>query len=74
MLNREFKGYLHYKIIFRSNVGLDVQLMMFFICRKTNVLFSRYLDCVSVKPTDFKICVIIMGIAAVTFNFISSES
>ena len=39
--------------------------MNFFIWRKNNVLFSRYRDfCVFVKPTDFKICDIIISIAA----------
>ena len=55
---REFylKGYLHYKTIFSSKIALNVQLMNFFISRKNNVSFLRYLDfCVFVKYTDFKI-------------------
>ena len=43
-------------------VAHDVQLMNFFILRKSNVSFSRYLDfCVFVKFTDFKICDVIIG-------------
>ena len=39
--------------------------MNFFIWRKNNVSFSRYWDfCVFVKPTDFRICDIIISIAA----------
>ena len=44
---------------------LDVQLMIFFIGRKNSVPFSRYQDFrVSMKPADFKICDVIVSIAA----------
>ena len=38
------KGYLCYKTIFCLKVASDAQLTNFFIWRKNNVLFSRYLD------------------------------
>ena len=42
------KGYPRFKIMFCSNVALDVKLMKIFIWRKNNASFSRYLDfCVS---------------------------
>ena len=60
----KFKGYLRYKTILCYKVTLDMQLMNFFIWRKNNVLFSRYRDfCVFVKPTNFKICDVIINIA-----------
>ena len=59
-----FKGYLWYKTIFCSKVAVHVKLMNFFIWRKNNVSFSRFLAfCVFVKSTDFKICVVIISIA-----------
>ena len=61
---KTLKGYLSYKTIFCNKVALDVKLMTFFIWRKSNVSFSRYLHfCVFVKSTDFKICDVIVGIA-----------
>ena len=39
-----FKSYLNYKNIFCHKVALGTWLMNFFIWRKNNVLFSRYLD------------------------------
>ena len=58
-----FNGYLLNKTLFYHYVALNVQLIIFFIWRKNNVAFLRYLDfCVFVKPTDFKICDIIIGI------------
>ena len=49
---------------FCYTVALDAQLMIFFIWRKDNVLFSRYLYFhVFAKPTDFKICDVIRCIA-----------
>ena len=64
MLNL-FKGYHCYKTILCHKAVLDVQLMNFFIWRKSNVSFSRYQDfCVFVKPADFKICDEIISIAA----------
>ena len=60
----KFQGYLPYKSIFFHKVALDVQFMNFFIWRKNNVLFSRYIDfCVFVKSTNFKICDVIIDIA-----------
>ena len=59
------KGYLRCKTIFCNKVAPDVLLMHFFIWRKSNALFSRYLQfCVFVKSTDFKIGDVIIGIAA----------
>ena len=58
------KGYLHYKTILWHYVALDVQLIIFFIWRKNNVLFLRYLDfCVFGKSAEFKICDVIISIA-----------
>ena len=49
---------------FCYTVAFDAQLMIFFIWRKDNALFSRYLYFrVFVKPTDFKICDVIICIA-----------
>ena len=60
-----FKGYLCYKTNFYYKVVLDVQLMKFSIWSKNNVSFLRYLDfCAYVKSTEFKICDIIISIAA----------
>ena len=62
---QSLKGYVRYKTIFRHKVALDAQLLNFFIWRKNNALFSRYLDfCVFVKSTDLKICDVIMGIVS----------
>ena len=62
--NTRKRIYLRYKTIFCSKVALDVQLMSFFIWRKNNVLFMRYLHfCVFVKSTDLKICDVVTGIA-----------
>ena len=59
------KGYFHYKTILCDKVAFDVQLMNFFIWRKNNVSFLRYRDfCVFVKFANFKICDIIISIAA----------
>ena len=64
MIKIKVKGYLHYKSIFCQKVPLDVSLMNFFIWRK-NVSFSRYLVfCVFIKSTNFKICDVIIDIAA----------
>ena len=53
---------VHCKTIFSNKVALDV--MIFFIWRKNNLLFSKYLDfCVFVKSIDYKICDVITGIA-----------
>ena len=59
------KGYLCQKTILCHKTALDVQLMNFFIGRKNKVSFLRYRDfCVFVKPADFKICDVIISIAA----------
>ena len=61
----QVKGYLRYKTIFCYKAAFDVQLMNFFIWRENNVSFSRYLGfCDFVKPTDLKICDVIIGIAS----------
>ena len=57
-----FKGYLHYKTIFCHEVACDVQFMNFFIRGKNDVSFSRYLDFVFAKSTDFKISDAIINI------------
>ena len=58
------KGYLRYKSIFWHKVTHDVWLMNFFIWRKSNVSFSRYLYfCVCMKFTNVEICDVIIGIA-----------
>ena len=57
----DFKGYLHCKTIFCNKVAFDVQLI-FFIWRKSDVSFSRYLDCVFMRSTDFRIFDIIMAL------------
>ena len=55
-LSNKLKGYLRYKIIFCNKAVLDVQLIKFFIWRKSNISFSSYLDFYAfVKSTDFKI-------------------
>ena len=60
-----FKGYLCYKTILCYKTALDVYLMNFFIWRKNNASFLRYRDfCVFVKPAGFKICDVIISIAA----------
>ena len=60
----ELKVYLRYKTIFCRKVALDMWLINFFIRRKNDVLFSRYLDfCVFMKSIDLKICDVIIGIA-----------
>ena len=52
------------KLFFCHKVALDVQLMNVFIWSKNNISFTRYLDfCVYVKPTNFKICDVIISIA-----------
>ena len=44
--------------------ALHVKLMKFFIWRKNNVSFSKFLNfCVFMKYTDFKICDVIISIA-----------
>ena len=59
------KGYLRYTTIFDNKVALDQWLLNFFIRRKSNVLFPRYLAFyVFVKSTNFKICDVTIGIAA----------
>ena len=59
------KGCLRYKTILCHKLALNVWLMNFFIWRKNNVSFSRYPDfCIFVKPANFKICDIIINIAA----------
>ena len=55
-LSNKLKGYLRYKIIFCNKAVLDLQLIKFFIWRKSSISFSSYLDfCAFVKSTDFKI-------------------
>ena len=59
------KGCLSYKMILYHKVTFDVYLMHLFISRENNVLFwrCRYF-CIFVKPADFKICDVIISIAA----------
>ena len=58
------KGYLCYKTILCHKVALDVQLLNFFIWRKTNVSFLRYQDfCVFNEISTFQICDVIISIA-----------
>ena len=65
----ELKKYLRYKTGICHKVAFDVQLMNFFIWRKNNILFSRYLDfCVFVKSADFDFCDVIISIAAFHLN------
>ena len=76
--NTRTRSYLCYKTIFCDKVALD-ELMNFFIWRKNNTSFLRYLDfCVFVKSTDFKISDVIIGIATyimeVTLMLVSLES
>ena len=59
------EGYLCYKTILCHKIALDVYLMNFFNLNKKNVSFSRYHKfCIYVKPADFKLCDIIISIAA----------
>ena len=49
------KGYLCYKTSFCRKIALYVQLSIFFIWRRNNVSFTRYVDfCVFMKSTNFK--------------------
>ena len=58
------KGYLRYKSIFCYMVALDVQLIIFFYLRKICFFLEICSLCVFVKSTNFKICDVIIGIAA----------
>ena len=59
-----FNGYLCCETILCHKLALDVYLMNLFIWRK-NVSFPRYQDfCVFIKSVDFKICDVIISIAA----------
>ena len=59
------KVYIRYKTIFPHEVAIDMQFVDFFIWRKNNVLFLRYLKfCVFAKSANFKILDIIIGIGS----------
>ena len=59
-----FKGYLRYKTLLCHKAALDVSLMNFFYLNKKCFVLeiSRFLC--FVKPEDFKICDVIISIAA----------
>ena len=67
------KDYLLYKTIFCHAVVFNLKLMNFFIWRKNNTLFLRYLDfCVFAKSSGFKICVVIITLphnGSYTFSY-----
>ena len=56
---------IFFKNIFCLKVALGIIINDFFLFKKNNVSFSRYLDfCIFVKSTDLKICDAIIGISS----------